>query len=60
MKYRYLRLLAAIPLAAVLLYQPATAPLPAQASLYAKMTTIQKRLLSGVGTRALVPGEVNP
>ena len=60
MKYRYLRLLSALPLAAVLLYQPAAAPIPAHASLYAKMTTIQKRLLSGVGTRALVQGAVNP
>ena len=60
MKYRYLRLLAALPLAAVLLYQPAATPVPAHASLYAKMLTIQKRLLSGVGTRALAPGEVDP
>jgi hypothetical protein len=58
-KSRYLRLLAALPLTAVLLYQPATAPLPAHASLYAKMTTIQKRLLSGVGTRALTQGTVD-
>jgi hypothetical protein len=55
-----LRLLAALPLAAVLLYQPAAAPVPAHASLYAKMTTIQKRLLSGVGTRAMLPPEVAP
>jgi hypothetical protein len=60
MKYRYLRLLAALPLAAVLLYQPAAAPLPVHASLYAQMTVIQKRLLSSVGTRALIPGEVDP
>lgn len=60
MRYRYLRLLAALPLAAVLLYQPAATPIPAHASLYAKMTVIQKRLLSGVGARALAPGDVNP
>ena len=39
---------------------PAAAPLPAHAGLYAKMLTIQKRLLSGVGTRALVPSELDP
>jgi hypothetical protein len=60
-KYRYLRLLAALPLAAVLLFQqPAAAPITAHASLYSKMLTIQKRLLSGVGTRALVPSDVDP
>jgi hypothetical protein len=58
-KYRYLRLLAALPLAAVLLYQPAAAPVPVHASQYAKMTTMQKRLLSSVGTRALVQGTVD-
>src|ERR1700694_5121001 len=59
-RYRYLRLLAALPLAAVLLYQPAATPLPAHASLYAQMLTIQKRILSGVGTRALAPADVDP
>jgi hypothetical protein len=59
-KYRHLRLLAALPLAAVLLYQPAASPIPAHASLYAKMTVVQKRLLSGVGTRALAPADVDP
>lgn len=59
-RYRYLRLLAALPLAAVLLYQPAASPIPAHASLYAKMTVVQKRLLSGVGTRALAPADVDP
>lgn len=60
MRYRYLRLLAALPLAAVLLYQPAATPIPAHASLYAQMLTIQKRILSGVGTRALAPADVDP
>src|ERR1700738_506604 len=59
-RYRYLRLLAALPLAAVLLYQPAATPIPAHASLYAHMLTIQKRILSGVGTRALAPADVDP
>jgi hypothetical protein len=60
-KHRYLRLLAALPLAAVLLFQqPAAAPITAHASLYSKMLTIQKRILSGVGTRALVPSDVDP
>src|SRR6202165_5205970 len=58
-RYRYLRLLAALPLAAVFLYQPAATPLPVHASQYAKMTTIQKRLLSSVGTRALTQGTVD-
>ena len=40
MKHRYLRLLAALPLAAVLLYQPAAASLPVQASLYSKVTPL--------------------
>jgi hypothetical protein len=59
-RYRYLRLLAALPLAAVMLYQPAATPLPVHASQYAQMTTMQKRLLSGVGTRALLQGTVDP
>lgn len=65
-RHRYLRLLAALPLAAVFLYQPAAAPLPVQASLYSKMTPLQKRMLSSIGVleltggiqpRAQIPGE---
>src|SRR6266849_4247175 len=55
-RYRYLRLLAALPLAAVLLYQPAAAPLPVQASLYSKMTPLQKRMLSSIGVLELTGG----
>ena len=43
-----------------MLYQPAATPLLVHASQYAKMTTMQKRLLAGVGTRALLQGTVDP
>ena len=59
MRYRYLRLLAALPLAGMLLWQPAAMPLTAQAGMYAKMTALQKRILSSVGTLALT-GTLNP
>ncbi len=60
MRHRYLRLLSALPLAGILLYQPAVSTLPAHAGQYARMTVMQKRLLSGVATRALIQGELNP
>ncbi|MDQ6721703.1 MAG: glycoside hydrolase, partial [Candidatus Dormibacteraeota bacterium] len=59
MKHRYLRLLSALPLAGMLLWQPAASTLPVQAGMYAKMTALQKRVLSSVGTLALA-GTLNP
>src|ERR1700738_4647325 len=59
-RYRYLRLLAALPLAAALLYQPGAPPIPAHPRLYARMSVIQKRLRAGVGTRPLLQGTVDP
>jgi hypothetical protein len=56
MKYRYLRLLSALPLAAMLLWQPAATPITAQASFYSKLTPLQKRMLSSIGTLALTGG----
>ncbi|HEV3095829.1 MAG TPA: hypothetical protein VG104_01670, partial [Candidatus Dormibacteraeota bacterium] len=39
-----------------MLYQPAASPLPVQASLYSKMTPLQKRMLSSIGVLELTGG----